>query len=89
MTNKEITLPTNWKDFGERVLRAAYTGAVAAAAAIPVADWTGLVEGNGNIGSVKHMAIAVLTGAATAAWTAVKAAVFQGRGSNPEDGSAK
>ena len=89
MTDNKIVLPTDWRDFGERVMRAAYTGAVAAATAIPVAQWTGLVEGKESLGQVEHLLTAIAVGAFTAAWTAVKASIFQGRGSNPADGSAR
>ena len=75
----EITLPTNWADFGERVLRAFYTGAIGAASALHVfSDF-----------SISNLADAwkpILIAGVVAALTAAKAAIFQGRGTDPSDG---
>lgn len=75
---------TDWRDFAERVLRAFCMGAFSAAMGL------GLTEDIGaDIVSVEHGWKPILVGGIVAALTAAKAAIFQGRGSNPEDGSAR
>ena len=90
-SEKQMTKPVafNWKDVGERILRAFYTGAVAAAAAIPVAELTGVVDATNGYADLKHVGAVILTGGLTAAWTAIKAVVGQGRGSDPSNGALR
>ena len=80
---KRIVLPTDWGDFGERVLRAGITSAIAVALALHVT-----IEGF-TLQQLETWARAVGSGFLMGALTAAKSLIFQGRGSNPSDGSAR
>ena len=79
----DLGLP-DWKDFGERILRAFYTGALGALGGLGLGSDLGVDET-----LVVHGWKAILVGGVLSALTAAKAGIAQGRGSNPADGSAR